>query len=117
MGVAVCGSLLNNSLYNRLPAALGSQFSEQLMSDIVSNPSVIHSLNPELQHAVINVYVQSLQIIFRSWIFYAGMAFLASLGIKQYELRNTIDKITVLEEEEENKYGKDVEKNEKKEIL
>ncbi|KAG2183566.1 hypothetical protein INT43_006572 [Umbelopsis isabellina] len=117
MGVAVCGSLLNNSLYNRLPAALGSQFSDQLLSDIVSNPSVIHSLNPELQHAVINVYVQSLQIVFRSWIFYAGMAFLASLGIKQYELRNTIDKITVLEEEEENKYGKDVEKNEKKEIL
>ncbi|KAM3580040.1 hypothetical protein VKS41_007285 [Umbelopsis sp. WA50703] len=115
MGVAVCGSLLNNSLYNHLPAALGSHFTEQLLSDIVSNPSVIHSLNPELQHAVINVYVQSLQIVFRSWIFYAGMAFLASLGIKQYELRNTIDKIPILEEE--NKYAKDVEKNEKKEIL
>ena len=111
--MAVCGSLLNNSLYSRLPAALGAQFTDQLLTDIISNPSIIRTLEPTIQQAVINAYVESLQIIFRSWIAYAGMAFISSLGIKQYKLRNTIDKIPILEEEEKVKEA-DVEKNEKK---
>jgi hypothetical protein len=108
MGVAVCGSLLNNSLYSKLPIALGSQFTDQLLTDIISNPSIIRTLDPTVQQAVINAYVQSLQVIFRSWIAYAGMAFIASLGIKQYKLRNTIDKVPVLEDEKE--HTDDVEK-------
>jgi hypothetical protein len=111
MGVAVCGSLLNNSLYSRLPIALGSHYTDQLLTDIISNPSVIRTLDPLIQRAVINAYVESLQIIFRSWIAYAGMAFIASLGIKQYKLRNTVDKIPILDDEDDTV---DVEKNGKK---
>ncbi|KAI9277941.1 MFS general substrate transporter [Umbelopsis sp. AD052] len=114
MGVAICGSLLNNSLHSRLPIALGPLYTDQLLTDIISNPSIIRTLEPTIQHAVINAYVESLQIIFRSWIVYAGMAFIASLGIKQYKLRNTIDKVLVLEDEKDNadveKTNGDVEK-------
>jgi hypothetical protein len=102
MGVAVCGSLLNNSLYSKLPIALGEMYTDQLLTDIISNPSIIRTLEPTIQHAVINAYVESLQVIFRSWIAYAGMAFIASLGIKQHKLRNTIDKIPVLEDDNDN---------------
>jgi hypothetical protein len=102
MGVAICGSLLNNSLYSRLPVALGTLYTDQLLTDIISNPSIIRTLEPTIQHAVIGAYVESLQVIFRSWIVYAGMAFIASLGIKQHNLRNTIDKVLVLEDEKDN---------------
>lgn len=102
MGVAVCGSLLNNSLYSKLPIALGEMYTDQLLTDIISNPSIIRTLEPTIQRAVINAYVESLQVIFRSWIVYAGMAFIASLGIKQYKLRNTIDKVPVLEDDKDN---------------
>ncbi|RUS14650.1 MFS general substrate transporter, partial [Endogone sp. FLAS-F59071] len=89
-GLAVCGAILNNTVTGALASLLPPGTDPSTIAALVADPIQIHNatrFGVSEQEGLVDAYVTSLKIIFRTWIGYAGLATLCGFGIKQFELR------------------------------
>ncbi|KAG2188165.1 hypothetical protein INT44_000916 [Umbelopsis vinacea] len=89
IGIAVCSTVINNSLMTCLLSALNPE----LTSEVTESTTFIRSgvLTPQQEDATIGCYVYSFHI---AWYVVAGLtslSFIASLFIKQYSLYQAVE--------------------------
>ncbi|CAG8505430.1 2504_t:CDS:2 [Ambispora leptoticha] len=84
LGVAICGTLLNNSLQANLH---GLPLTSQQFNDVKNSISAIKDLPPDLRMLVIHAYVKALQVVFIFVTPTGGIGFICGLCLKHIPLR------------------------------
>lgn len=89
-GVAIGGTILQNSLRKKLPAAFDAQFPSGVQIAYAAIPR-IRSLDPQLQILVRDAFASSLQLLWKVMIGIAGAGLLSVLLMKELTMRTDLD--------------------------
>ncbi|KDR66919.1 hypothetical protein GALMADRAFT_106085 [Galerina marginata CBS 339.88] len=97
-GIVVGGSILQNTLKNRLPPTFIETFSgnPQLVFDIILE---IHTLSPDLQEKVRGVFAEGLRIMWYTLTGISVLGLLSCLSIQEIEMKKSLDEQWGLQEE------------------
>jgi DNA-binding MarR family transcriptional regulator len=91
VGTAVLGSIFSNRLSTELATALPSSAGRSSLGSGVSlNPAAIRRLPPQVHHAYLTAFTNSLSTVFLVAACVAAVAFLLSWALEQRPLRETV---------------------------
>jgi hypothetical protein len=92
---AVSNMLLNLFLQRKLNATLGYKVADDLLDQVVDRPLTIYDLPPDIpgedQHAMIHAYIDSLRIIFRTFIPVAAIGLVCALIMPEVSGVSAVD--------------------------
>ncbi|KAG0292458.1 hypothetical protein BGZ98_002566 [Dissophora globulifera] len=90
MGVAISGTVFNNSLKTNLLPLI--KLNPKIV-DVIADSYLAPSFGPELEAQILHAYMLALRSAFRVCIPFMGMAFLCSLLIKHNKMRKSAEPI------------------------
>jgi hypothetical protein len=86
-GAAIFGTVFANVLRDRLPAAVAA--SPGIDPAAISSPSALHAYPAETIGPIVNAYAETIQVVFRSAVPVAAVAFVLALFLKEVPLRGS----------------------------
>lgn len=101
-GITVQGTILSNTLYERLAPISGVSAAQ-----VRQSASYLWSLEEPVRSQVISAYMDAVHMSFWGSTGFAAVALLATIGLQAYELRTYLDK----DEDEHEDLDSEVEEN------